>query len=211
MVRVFGLVAVFCLIVAFILFVTNIRNKDKTYRIFTLYLGLISICEISLNISFFFVKNNLIIGNIDSIVQFVLLSLFFSSMYQDKLQRNLLVFLSSITLFIILAQFIQDPSLLFKYGEFSTFSTSFLLIIYGVTHLYNLLNAPSKFYYATIGLLTYLLGSTIVQLTGNIFVKLMDVGTYKQIWVINNLAYLTFQLFVIVEWYKNYRPKNVSA
>jgi hypothetical protein len=202
-----GTFSIIFLTIAFFLFLLAFKNKGYTYKIFTFYLGIIACCELFCLFLERFIKNNLWVGHIDTIAQFVLLSLFFASMYKNKLHRKLVYFFTVFLTTILLIGYALQPASIFKYNNIETFSTSMLLIIYSVVHLYNLLNGEKLFFYVTVGLLIYLVGSTIIALTGNILIAINDLELFDRIWVFNNLSYLTYQFFTIFEWHKNYRKR----
>lgn len=207
MTNIVGRIAVVCLVFAFFLFLSKYKNNNKTFKIYTIYLGAISLCEISSTISKCFVKNNLIIAHCDTILQFILISLFFASMFTSEVHKKILYFFLVVLPLFLMTRFAISPELLFKYDNIETFSTSMFLIVYAALHLYNILNREKKFFYVTVGLLIYLVGSTTIVLTGNLLIALNDMKLYNKIWLFNILFYLAYQIFVIFEWYKNYRQK----
>lgn len=209
--QIVGDIAVILLVLAFVLFMTKFKKNEITYKIFTIYLGIISVCEISSRIAMKFVKNNLPIGHFDNVAQFVLLSYFFYTMMKTNSQRKILIFISVMITIVIVGRFVFDPSLLFVYNNLETFSTAMVLIIYSAVHLYNLLNQKKKFYYITTGLLIYLVGSTTLQLTRNIFVVFDNIIFFKKIMTFNNLFYLSFQIFVLYDWFINFYKKSIKA
>ena len=211
MTNIVGQFAIVCLVFAFFLFLFKYKKNNKSFKIYTVYLGLISLCEVSSAITRHFHKNNMIIGHCDTTFQFILISLFFASMFTSQVQKKIVYFFLVLLPLILFTRFAIYPELLFKYDNVETFSTAMLLIVYATLHLYNMLNREKKFFYVTVGLLIYIVGSTTIVLTGNILIALNDMKLYKNIWLFNVLFYLIYQLFVIFEWYKNYRQKPIIS
>ena len=211
MTNIVGQFAIVCLVFAFFLFLFKYKKNNKSFKIYTVYLGLISLCEVSSAITRHFHKNNMIIGHCDTTFQFILISLFFASMFTNQVQKKIVYFFLVLLPLILFTRFAIYPELLFKYDNVETFSTAMLLIVYATLHLYNMLNREKKFFYVTVGLLIYIVGSTTIVLTGNILIALNDMKLYKNIWLFNVLFYLIYQLFVIFEWYKNYRQKPIIS
>jgi hypothetical protein len=209
MIKIVGNTAVFLLIVAFFLFLYTIKNKNKSYKILVCYLGVISCTELSARIALNFTDNNYFVVHIDTIAQFIILSLFFLSIFKNKVQRNVVkIFVLSLPIFYVL-RFIDNPKILLRTDLFETFSSFMLLTIYSAMHLYNLLNKKKEYYYFSIGLMTFLLGSMIIALTMNIMIALNDYHLYSRIVLVNNFLYLLFQVFVIIEWSVSYYKKTI--
>jgi hypothetical protein len=200
----------FLLFVNFILFSIKFRKQGKAYKIFTIYLLIILLIKLpsfflkSLNI------NNLFSSHFYFIGQFVLLSLFYKSLFIKSLQKRF-INIGFVCCFVILAiQYSFDTSLLFKFNLFEIFLTSFILVIYSVVYFYNMLSAKKEFYYINIGIMLYLLGSTTLFFVGNL-TALMSAEMSKITWVVNALLYVVYQLFIVFEWYKTFSKKIVPA
>ncbi|MDZ4331733.1 MAG: hypothetical protein U0945_14270, partial [Flavobacterium sp.] len=107
-------------------------------------------------------------------------------------------------------QYAYDTSLFFKFNLFEIFITSFLLIIYATIHFYNMLNEKKEFYYVNVGLLIYLLGSTILFFVGNLTAILspkMSLFT----WILNALLIIINQFFILIEWKKSFYKKEINT
>jgi hypothetical protein len=71
-----------------------------------------------------------------------------------------------------------------------------------------MLIGKKEFYYINIGIMLYLLGSTILFFVGNL-TALMSAEISKITWVTNALLYVIYQLFIAFDWYKNFPKKRV--
>ena len=205
--NIIGDTAVFFLILAFLLFVVKFKKQNKAYKIFTVYLAIISCCEIYYRVSYLFTKNNIPVTHLDTLVQFLLLSWFFAEFIANQHKKRAIQIGGILVPLLFVIKFALNPKLLLKYDDYETFVTSMILVVYGTNHLYNMLNETKKFYYVTVGMLIYMVGSIVIVLTGNILIALNDLKMYNKIWIFNNLFYLAFQIFVLYEWYKTYYKK----
>lgn len=104
-----------------------------------------------------------------------------------------------IVLLILGIQFILKPSLIFKFNLFEIFITNFLIIIYSTLYLYNLLVSEKKYYFLNIGILFYLVGSTMVFLLGNVTILNKSILN-RFTWRFNEILYVFFQLIILYEW-----------
>lgn len=197
----------FLLFVNFILFSLKFRIQGRAFKIFTIYLLIILVVQLpsfflqSLNI------NNLFLSHFYFLGQFIVLSLFYKSLFTNSLQKKIINIGFICCFFILGIQYSLDTSLLFKFNLFEIFLTSFLLVIYSVFHFYNMLSGKKEFYYLNIGIMLYLFGSTILFFVGNL-TALMSAEMSKITWVTNALLYVIYQLFIAFEWYKTFSKKE---
>jgi positive regulator of sigma E activity len=73
-----------------------------------------------------------------------------------------------------------------------------------------MLNEKKEFYYVNVGLLIYLLGSTILFLVGNLTAILspkMSLFT----WILNALLIIINQFFILIEWKKSFYKKEINT
>ncbi|GLB53125.1 hypothetical protein NBRC110019_21650 [Neptunitalea chrysea] len=62
----------------------------------------------------------------------------------------------------------------------------------------------------SIGLFVYLISSLLVYVGGNYLINNdTESGYIGQLWLVNNFIYLGYQVLITVEWYKNFRRKEV--
>ncbi|EIA10513.1 hypothetical protein HJ01_00019 [Flavobacterium frigoris PS1] len=197
----------FLLFVNFILFSLKFMIQGRAFKIFTIYLLIILVVQLpsfflqSLNI------NNLFLSHFYFLGQFIVLSLFYKSLFTNSLQKKIINIGFICCFFILGIQYSLDTSLLFKFNLFEIFLTSFLLVIYSVFHFYNMLSGKKEFYYLNIGIMLYLFGSTILFFVGNL-TALMSAEMSKITWVTNALLYVIYQLFIAFEWYKTFSKKE---
>ncbi len=193
-----------------ILFIKGFANQGKAYKIFTWYLGVVFTIQIISNIFMRMNTNNLFLSHFYFIGQFILLSFFYITVLKEEFQKKLVKAGLVIGLLALSIQYAYDTSLFFKFNLFEIFITSFLLIIYATIHFYNMLNEKKEFYYVNVGLLIYLLGSTILFFVGNLTAVLspkMSLFT----WILNALLIIINQFFILIEWKKSFYKKEINT
>ena len=180
------------------------ENKNKkTYKLFCLYL----FCALIINICVFtlaaFKERNLFLSHYYFILQFVILSLFYRSLF-TKPQKRLVDILLVLIITILGFQFAILPELYFKFNTTEVFMTSSPIIVYSVIHLYNSLSKPSKYMYINIGVLVYLTISTLIFILGD-YLSEVSYEAGKNIWFINKVMYASYLILIFIEWWKNFK------
>lgn len=197
------------LVINLILFIKNLRNQGKAYKIFTLYTSFIVMTQGLVAILPYFHYENLIIVNLYFVGQLVALSFFYHVLFKKENQKKMIKIATSIVLLVLVIQYYLDPSLLFKFNLFEIFICSFVLIVYATVHFYNMLSEKRMFYYVNMGVLLYLFGSTILFLLGNLSIVVNS--SFSLItWELNVFLYILYQLIIMYEWRKNYSRKAIK-
>lgn len=197
-----SLIGLFFLIINSFLFVTKQKNRDNLYKTLTCYLVSLSIIEIICNyIGFFKPGNNLFLSHFYFNFQFIFLSFFFYKLFENKLLKTTttIVFLTIATILII--QYIVNPNLFWEFNLFEILSISFILICYSLIHLYNSLGKEKSYYYFCIGLISYLLCSSIIFMSGNLELVFCQ-NPYIDIWIFNSILYIVYQILIFKEWFQ---------
>lgn len=207
MIDIIAYIGYFILLINLVLFINGFPNQGKAYKIFILYLVIIFCIQISGSVLAYHKANNLFLSHFYFIGQFVLLSFFFLAVLKKESQKKIVKIGLALGLLTLAIQYSSDTNLFYKFNLFEIFITSFLLIVYATIHLFNMLGEEKKFYYITLGLLIYLYGSTGLFLTGNLMEKISP-SLNKIIWILNVILYAVYQLFILVEWKKNYYKKE---
>ncbi|MFB9077024.1 hypothetical protein ACFFLS_03745 [Flavobacterium procerum] len=151
----------------------------------------------------FFNINNLSLVHLYFIGQFMLLGLFYKELFQNKAQKKIIQISLLTGIFILAIQYVLQPELFFKFNLFEITITSLLVVFFALLYLYNMLTDEKKFYYITVGLVIYLLASTILFLVGNLTLGLSE--ELKLItWTLNAFFVMVNQFFVLFEWKKSF-------
>lgn len=137
--------------------------------------------------------------NIYFVGQMILLGLFYNSIALLKVQKQIMnSILVASTIAIGIHSFL-DSSQFFKYNLFVIVVSNLCVLIFAAFHLYNMLSSVKKYYYVTIGLIIYLLATTMVFLVGNINATLSN--EYKFVlFKFNSVLTCLYYLFILYEW-----------
>lgn len=188
-----------------IYFIGFVRN-NRAYKLFTVYLFLVSIIQlIALYIGRWGLgESNLYMAHFYYLSQFILLSFF----YFELLKKPIIKVILFIVLLFIAYQFFQDPNIFFHYNPLAMTITQGSLVVYSILYLYKTLKGKSEFIIVNIGLLIYLLSSTLIFASGNLVLDL-DIPEETKFTLINVNRILTivFQILIFIEWWRNYRTK----
>lgn len=190
-----------------ILFSKGFSVYGKAFRIFTSYLIIMFLIQITASLLQYLSIANLFLSHLYFIAQFVLLSFFYLNLGLNDFQNKMVKLGFVICLVALTVQYTLDSSLLLRFNLFEIFITSFLVIIYATFYLYNLLNERKKFYYINLGILIYLFGSTVIFLAGNLSI-LYELKFVFSIWILNAILYVIYQLFIFIEWKKSFSNTN---
>jgi hypothetical protein len=151
---------------------------------------------------------NLLLVNVFFIGQFILLGFFFKSFFIIKNQKKYLLWSLLSGLLLIIIESIYDYGLFFEFNLFEIILTSLLLVSYAIMHLYNQLTTEKVYYYITIGVIIYMLSSTVLFLVGNLTNDLSDEFKYLS-WQLNAFLFIVLQLFYIYEWKVSFYKRSV--
>jgi hypothetical protein len=195
-----SLVGLLLLIMNSILFLSRLSGKGKLYLTLTIYLIALSVVETFCNIMGFLNPNsNLFLSHFYFNFQFLFLSFFYYKLFKTKILKKL-VGVTFIVVWIVLAvQYYLNPALFWQFNLPEILSISFILIIYSLIHLYNSLGEEKRYFYFAIGLIMYLLCSSIIFMSGNLELVFWQ-DPYIDIWIFNSLLYIVYQLLIFKEW-----------
>ncbi len=200
-----GVVILFINIIVFLI-TFKFHRKKKTYVIFTVYLIVTFVIQAwSFYLAYDGGRDNLFLSHYYFVLQFILLSFFYESLFVKHQKKY--VFTTLIIILIILTiRYVNEPSRYFKFDLVEIFICSLPLVIYSIVYLYNSLNMSKGYFYINAGILIYLSASTLIFILGN-YLSTQDINTgIREIWMINDVLYLLFLMLIFIEWFKNYRP-----
>lgn len=185
-------------------------NNKKSYLLFTGYLIVTLIIQVwSFYLAFDGGRNNLFLSHYYFILQFVLLSFFYESLFQ-KHQKKYVYTILVIVLSVLAIRFIKMPSIYERFDLLEIFLCSIPLVIYSIVHLYNSLNSSRGYLFINGGILMYLSTSTLIFILGN-YLSTLDINEgIREIWMINSFLYFVFLILIFIEWFKNYRPVKLK-
>ncbi|MCL7755081.1 hypothetical protein [Polaribacter sp. Z022] len=195
----------FFLIVNTFLFILSFNKKDKALKYFILNLVLCSVVQLISSKLHDKGINNLYLSHYFFTGQFLLLSLFYSSLSgYEKIKKPIKYFSFTLTLSIIL-YFSLNSKAYVKWNELEIGLTSIPLLLYSFLFFLKKVddNNDKIYIYFNSGFFVYTLCSTLIFILGNIGsreIKLI-------VWDINQILYLIFQILIFIEWYKNFRTQ----
>lgn len=192
-----------------LLYVEVFFRKGKAVKIFTFYLIGTALVQLASQLYKIWYNNNLFLSHYYFIGQFILLGLFFRSLFTNPIQKSVANWILIIGLSLLAVQYSIDPAVFYKFNLFEIFVTSFLIIILAAMHLYNLLAEKKVYYYTTIGILIYLSGSTILFFVGNLTVILSEEYQFLP-WILNAALVVVYQLFILFDWKKTFYKHKTS-
>lgn len=175
-----------------------IQDFKRQFKILYWYFIVEFIILIGTSILHYYKINNLIVSHIYFVSQFILLSLFYKSLFsygQKQFVNTLLVIIP----LIIGVHFYWFPEKIWKFNVLEIFLTSIPLVIYSIIHLYNSLTRKKIFLYVNVAVLMYLSSSTLIFILGDILTS-MTRTMVLDIWIINKVLYIGYLVLFIIEY-----------
>ncbi|NHN28097.1 hypothetical protein FIA58_020660 [Flavobacterium jejuense] len=197
------------LLVNSILFFKVCFNENKACKIFSFYLLVMLIIQVSVIILRSQNIPNLYLSHFYFILQFLILSLFYFQIFNNSLQRRIIKISVPLCLGILGIQYYLNIDLFDKFNLFEIFITSFLVIIFSMFHFYNILNEKRVYYYINTGIFIYLFGSTFLFITGNLINTLTN-DFRNIIWILNGVLYIVYQIYIFIEYKKTFLNKKAD-
>lgn len=186
-------------------------HSTVALKYFSIYLLIIFIVQATGHVYAFYKKDNLFLSHYYFISQFVLLSLFYKSLFK-KNQKSIVNVTLILVLTILAIQYFNNPKMFFRFNILEIFVTTFPIIVFSIMYLYNSLSIPGKFMNINAGILVYLTTSSLIYILGDyITTYIKSVPTIRNdaivnIWFLNKVLYVGFLLLILIEWKKNILP-----
>jgi len=191
-----------------LLYLKGFVSNGKAFKIFTIYLLVISVIQLfsKLVIKVWELDSNLFLSHYYFIFQFVLLSLF----YVQLLRFKWIYYVLGLVMVFLAYQYINDPSLYFRYNAIGMFLTHVLIVAYALVYLYKSLDGKKEFTIVNIGIFIYLLSSSLIFASGNLVFNIDVPESFSALLIyINKFLFFVFQILIFTEWYRNYRKRKV--
>lgn len=195
------------LLINSVLFLSKVKKiNNQVYKYISIYLITLFFVEFFCNmIGVLYPGENLYLSHFYFNAQFILLSTVFYRLFTNTKLRKIVVVNYFVVFLIVISMYIYDNESFWQFNLFEISATSLLLIIYSLIHLYNTLGSKKKYFYFTIGLIFYLLCSSLIFLFGNYKLVFIQ-DPYIDIWIFNTLFYIVYQVLIFTEW--NYINKD---
>lgn len=109
-------------------------------------------------------------------------------------------------------QYASDSNMFFRYNAIGIAITQILLVVYSVVYFYHSLRGKVKFIIVNIGLLLYLISSTLIFASGNLVFN-VNISESMNFLLVNlkRVLYFIFQILIFIEWRKNYYKKTLRS
>lgn len=187
------------LLINLVLYTFSFFQKEKANVFFVSYLAFSTVLQFSMELVYHLGMNNLFLVNIFFIGQMIILGLFYNSLFYNKAQKIFVKVSLLIALLILLVQFLMDSSQFLKFNLFEITLTSLLIVVFALLHFYNMLTENKKYYYISMGIVFYLLASTVLFLIGNLSTGLSADLKYLS-WQLNAFLLIVYYLIILFEW-----------
>lgn len=190
-----------------ILFLSKVKKiNNQTYKYVAIYLSVLFVVELFCNvIGYLYPAQNLHLSHFYFNAQFILLSIVFYRLFSNRTLKKTVIINYIVVTLVIIGMYVYNNDSFWGFNLFEIAATSALLIIYALIHLNNTLGTKKTYFYLALGLILYLLCSSLIFLFGNyelVFIK----DPYIDIWVFNTLFYIIYQVLIFTEW--RYINKN---
>lgn len=197
------------LLINLILYTYSFFHKEKANVFFICYLFFAFTMQITMEFMYHLKYDNLFVINIFVIGQMILLALFYASILKLNSQKKIIKYSVGLALFILSVQFFIDYEQFLKFNLFAITITSLLVVAFALLHFYNMLTEHKTYYYITIAVIFFTLGSTILYLVGNVTLSLSNDVKYLS-WTLNAFLFLIYQWFILYEWKISFSKKTFS-
>lgn len=187
------------MLINLVLLLSQFKKYNRALRIFTLYMLVIAVVQLTTRYYSRNGLNNLFLSHFYFILQFIFLSFFYKTILPVASQKRGVVAGLILCLSILGIQYYYNPLLFFKFNLLEIFITSFLTLIYALFHFYNILNESKQYYYLNTGIFIYIFGSTVLFMSGDIL-STFDKSYGKIIYTLNGLLYVVYQVYIFIEW-----------
>ncbi len=190
-----------------VLFLMSYRQNKKSiaYKLFTLYLITSFIISLSALILAKKYIPNLHLSHAYFISQFILLSLFYRSLFKSA-QKKYVIITIVLVCSILAVQYMFRPSLFYTFNIFEIFITSLPIVIYAMIHLYNSLNGTNNYLIINAGILVYITSSTLIFILGNYLSSIEgNIQVSRNIYLINKILYVVYLSLILIQWRTSFR------
>lgn len=196
------------LLVNIIVYFNSPFFKKAPFKIFAFYLLAMGIIQIISQSYYILNVNNLFLSHYYFIVQFLLLSLFYTKLIPSL---KLIKILTLVVILCIAIKFFLDPKMYFKFSLFEIIICSIPLLSYSFIFFAKHIDGKNEnFIYINSGVFIYILSSTLIFSSGNLMPK-MSPSVNKIIWLVNVIIYFIYQFLIFLEWFRNFRTEKYDT
>ena len=188
------------LLINAVLFLSKFKNYNRVYKVVGIYLAILFFVELFCNlIGYFKPGQNSFLSHFYFNSQFLLLSAFFYQLFNNGNLKKIVLLGYVIITGLIITGYLIDFNSFWEFNLFEIVSTSSALVLYVLIHLFNTLNKEKKYFFLCIGLILYLICSSLIFMSGNYQLVFIE-DPYIDIWIFNTLFYILYQVLIFKEW-----------
>jgi len=199
-------VGYFILALNVFLFFKSYRKKTLAFKIIAFYLLYTLILELRISYLASIKIESLVYSHFYFIGQFVFLSFFFIEEFRNNVLTKGIKTYLILGLIAIGIYYLLYPESFYKFNIFEILVTSIPLIVYSFIFFLKRIEGSNKtFIYLNAGLFIYVLCSTLLFVAGN-----LKAGIILYIWAFNVVLLMIYRLFILLEWYKNFRTPSIE-
>lgn len=186
----------------------NFKKNTFKVRLFAFYLLFCLFIQLLSHYIAGLKNNNIYLFHVFNVGQYIFLSLFYSKQTKNKLLKKSVFWGIRIIPFSIIIFYVFNPDYIFKFNIIEILICYIPLLIYSFYFLIEKIDKIDKqFIYFNASFFIYTLCSTLLFSAGNIKSEII-----RLIWSFNIYLYLIYQIFIFIEWYKNFRkPMSFTA
>lgn len=186
----------------------NNKIKENSLKIITYYICIYFIVDTVSRVFVFNNWKNHIVSHFYFIPQFILLSLFYKSLF-NSIQKKIVTFFILLVLSILTIQYIINPKLFTQLNNFEITLTCCVLVVFPIIHLFNSLTKKGRFMYINAGVLFYISFSTLFFILLKLIAFNEDLETlYRPLATINEIFIVLYMIAFLIEYRKNIWIQN---
>jgi hypothetical protein len=197
------------LLINVLLYSAGFFSNGKAYRIFAAYLFIICIIQVLMEVLASRTINNHFLSGYYLFFQFILLSGFFYTLNLSKAKKAVILYLSLLTVAVLFVQYWLHPDLYYGINSWGFLGTTIILVLYSVLYIFEHLTQKLPFFYVTVGIFIYLISSSLIFASASAVVT-FSYQTYANVFNINAVLFILYQLLILWEWKMAYLPKAAN-
>lgn len=201
----------FVLFINLILYSKSYRNKSMAFRVIIGYLLYTFTIEMFASYLSDHKIHNLFLSHYYFIGQFILFSYFYYLLLNKPIFKKIIIVVLSIVTTIIGVQYYNTPELYYTFNLWEIVLSFTPIVIYSLFYFYESFGVENKKYLIlNSGVFFYLLSSMLIFSAGNL-INSTGRSIALPIWTINAFLYVVYQLFIFIEWYRNFRKPETTS
>lgn len=201
----------FLLFINIIFYSKSYRNKSMAFRVIIGYLLYTFIIQMFADYMSEHKIHNLFLTHYYFIGQLILFSYFYYLLLNKPIFKKIIIVVLSIVTTIIGVQYFNTPELYYTFNLWEVVLSFTPIVIYSLFYFYESFGVENKKYLIlSSGIFFYLLSATLIFSAGNL-INSADKYLSIPTWTLNAFLYVVYQLFIFIEWYRNFRKPETTS